>query len=253
MKLKKHEKELYDQIDMNRLPVHVSIIMDGNRRWAKKRGLPVAMGHKAGVDAFRRTIETSRKIGIKHVTVYAFSSENWSRSEKEVSTLMRFFRFYTKRESETMRRNGIRLQIVGDFKGLPKEVREEFKKAMDYTKDCKGLVLNLAVNYGSRKEIITAVEDICRDVTDKKIKPEDINDEMFSSYLYTKYSPDPDLMIRTSNEFRISNFLLWQSAYTEFYFTDALWPDFDKAQLFKAIIEYQKRDRRFGGSNPNAG
>lgn len=247
MKLTKRAKELYDQIDQNYLPKHISIIMDGNRRWAKKRGLPAALGHKAGVDAFRRTLETCREIGIKYITVYAFSSENWSRSEKEVSALMRFFKFYTKNESENMRRNGIRLQIVGDINGLPKQVKDEFEKAMDYTKECGNLILNLAVNYGSRAEILDAVKNIAHDIEIKKIKIDNINENLFSNYLYTFQSPDPDLMIRTSNELRISNFLLWQSAYAEFYFTDVLWPDFGAEELFKAIIEYQKRDRRFGG------
>lgn len=240
-------KELYDQIDVNRLPRHIAIIMDGNRRWAKKRGLPVAMGHKAGVDAFRRTLETVRKIGIKYLTVYAFSSENWSRAEKEVSMLMRFFKFYTRHETKNMHRTGIKLRIIGDMGGLPDGVRKEFIRAMDYTKDCNGLVLSLAVNYGSRKEMITAVKNTSKDVLTKKISVDDIDDELFSKYLYTADSPDPDLMIRTSNELRISNFLLWQSAYTEFYFTETLWPDFGPEEIFKAIIEYQKRDRRFGG------
>lgn len=247
MKLTKRAKELYDQIDVNRLPRHISIIMDGNRRWAKKRGLPIAMGHKAGVDAFRRTLELAREIGIKHLTVYAFSSENWSRAEKEVATLMRFFKFYTRNETENMRRTGIKLRIIGDMDGLPDGVRKEFLKAMDHTKECKGLVLNLAVNYGSRKEMITAVKNITMDALGKKINIDDISDELFSKYLYTAHYPDPDLMIRTSNELRISNFMLWQSAYTEFYFTETLWPDFGPEEIFKAIIEYQKRDRRFGG------
>lgn len=247
MKLSKRTKELYDQIDISRLPRHIAIIMDGNRRWAKKRRLPVAMGHKAGVDAFRRTLELAREIGIKYLTVYAFSSENWSRAEKEVSVLMRFFKFYTRNETENMRRNGIKLRIIGDMDGLPESVRKEFIRAIDYTKDCKGLVLSMAVNYGSRKEMIAAVKNITSDALNKKINVDDINDELFSKYLYTAISPDPDLMIRTSNELRISNFLLWQSAYTELYFTEALWPDFGQEELFKAIIEYQKRDRRFGG------
>jgi len=247
MKLSKKAKELYDQIDIDRLPRHIAIIMDGNRRWAKKRKLPVAMGHKAGVDAFKRTLETARAIGIKYLTVYAFSSENWSRAEKEVSVLMRFFKFYTRNETKNMRRTGIKLRIIGDMDGLPESVRKEFIRAMDYTKDCNGLVLSLAVNYGSRKEIITAVKNISEDALSKKISVDGIDNELFSKYLYTADSPDPDLMIRTSNELRISNFLLWQSAYTEFYFTEVLWPDFGAEEIFKAILEYQKRDRRFGG------
>ncbi|MFH1454479.1 MAG: isoprenyl transferase [Armatimonadota bacterium] len=247
MKLSKRALELKKQIDFDRLPVHISIIMDGNRRWAGKKHIPAVMGHKAGVEAFRKMLEASREIGIKYITVYAFSSENWSRSEKEVSALMRFFKFYANRERENMRKNGIRLMIVGDMEGLPKNVREEFAKSMEYTKECKDLVLNLAVNYGSRVEIIDVVKNIAKDVKNGGIDVKDIDEKLISDYLYTKGSPDPDLMIRTSNEFRISNFLLWQSAYTEFYFTDVLWPDFNPEELFKAVIEYQKRDRRFGG------
>lgn len=206
------------------------------------------MGHKAGVEAFRRTLEAAREIGVKYLTVYAFSSENWSRAEKEVSALMRFFRFYTKRERENMRKNGISLRIIGDFDGLPKNVREEFSKAMECTKDREDLVLNLCVNYGARFEILNAVRKILEEIKHGKITAKDIDEKLFGSFLYTKDSPDPDLMIRTSNELRISNFLLWQSAYTEFYFTENLWPDFGAEELFKAIVEYQKRNRRFGGT-----
>ncbi|MFN3966076.1 MAG: isoprenyl transferase [Endomicrobiia bacterium] len=225
---------------MENLPKHIAIIMDGNGRWAKKRNLPRVFGHRAGIKAVRQTIEACREIGIPYLSLYAFSTENWQRPKTEIKTLMNLLYKYLKKEKENLKKNDIKLIISGDISALPKIVQKEIKNVTEYTKDCKKMVLNLCLNYGSRQEIINAINKIISK------KYSSVNEAIISKNLYTKDLPDPDLLIRTSGEFRISNFMLWQIAYTELYFTDVLWPDFSKEELYKAIQSYQKRERRFG-------
>ena len=233
--------------DPNTLPKHVAVIMDGNRRWAKQRRLPVLMGHRAGVKAFRVVMETCRDIGIKALTAYAFSAENWRRSPLEVQVLMQLFEQYTRAEREKMVRTGIRFQPIGRYTELPASVVREFEKTKEATAGNTELTLNLAVNYGGRDEILEATRRIATEVQAGRMSPQDIDESRFSSFLYTAGQPDPDLLIRTSGELRISNFLLWQSAYTEFYFTDLYWPDVDREVILQALRAYQSRERRYGG------
>jgi len=228
------------------LPRHIAIIMDGNGRWAQQHTLGRVSGHKKGAEAVRATVRACREIGIQYLTLYAFSVENWSRPSREVNALMKLLGNYIKSELEEMMHNGIRLTMIGDLTALNASVRKLLEKAMVETKNNKNMVLNLALSYGSRDEIIRAVSRIADDLEAGKLAKKDISKELFSTYLYTADFPDPDLLIRTSGEYRLSNFLLWQSAYTEFYFTDVLWPDFQKEDLQKAITVYQKRERRFG-------
>jgi len=228
------------------IPEHVGIIMDGNGRWAARRNLPRVMGHRAGVGSLRQVIKTSVEVGVRHLTVFAFSSENWDRPKNEVDFLMELFVDCLEEELESLNSNGVRIKIIGDRDKSPKEVMDSFRNAEQVTRFNQKLVFNIAFNYGSRQEIISAAKNICADVCGKKLGIGSIDEEIFSSYLYTKGCPDPDLIIRTSGEYRISNFLLWQSAYTEFYFTKTLWPDFDRNCYLKAIQSYQKRNRRFG-------
>lgn len=230
----------------NDLPKHIAIIMDGNGRWAKKRRLPRIKGHKAGVDALKRTVEACVDIGIKYLTVFSFSSENWNRPPEEVSGLMRLFVEALNAEITSMIKNGIRLQIIGDRETIPKKVLDSFRKAQELTSKNDKLCFSIAISYGSRQEIVNAVKRLLKDCRSGEIDLENVNSKIFSDYLYTSGLPDPDLLIRTSGEYRISNFLLWQIAYSEFYFTDTLWPDFSRADLLEAINEYQKRNRRFG-------
>lgn len=224
----------------SRIPNHIAIIMDGNGRWAEKRGLPRTFGHKEGADALRKIITYAGKIGVKYLTVYAFSTENWKRSKDEIDALMFLFKTYLKNEEKNIMKNNVRFLVSGRKNGVSSSLLEAIKKLEDKSRDNTGLLLNIAFNYGGRAEIIDAVNSILKSGADN------INEEDFSKYLYNDI-PDPELLIRTSGEFRISNFLLWQIAYSEIYITKALWPDFDEKELDKAIQSYNERDRRFGG------
>lgn len=241
------EEELFGKIDLGRVPVHVAVIMDGNRRWAKSRSLPVAMGHKSGVKTLRMLVEVSADLGIKHLSAYAFSAENWRRTPKEVNLLLSLFKHYSIAERRKMKESGVCFNVIGDLTGLPSRLVEEFRKTQEYTACCDKINLNLAVNYGSRDEIVRASREIAKDIKEEKIRKEDIDEELFGKYLFTRDLPDPDLLIRTSGELRLSNFLLWQLAYAEFWFTDILWPEFTRKDFLAAILDYQGRKRRFGG------
>jgi undecaprenyl diphosphate synthase len=237
-------KEL--DIDKNSVPNHVAVIMDGNGRWAKQKGKNRIFGHRNGVKAVRETIEAAAEIGVKHVTLYAFSTENWTRPKDEINGLMELLVFTINKEIKTLMENDISLHAIGDLKSLPSACYRELMKAIDKTSSNKRMKLILALSYSSKWEIMNAVRSIAKDVEEKKISSVLINEELFSSYLDTSPYPDPELLIRTSGEHRISNFLLWQIAYAELYFTEKLWPDFRKADFYEAIVDFQKRERRFG-------
>ncbi len=235
-------------IDPARLPAHIAVIMDGNGRWARKRSLPRVAGHKAGVEPVRTTVETCARMGIGALTLYAFSVENWKRPQTEVDALWRLLRIYIRRELPEMMENNIRFHTVGRIDGLSRTIQQELAMAEDMTSGNTGLRVNLALNYGGRAEIADAVNAVIADArANGLLKNLEVTEEMIASKLYTAHVPDPDLLIRTSGEMRVSNFLLWQIAYAELYITDTLWPDFGRTELLRAIIEYQKRDRRFGG------
>lgn len=229
--------------DMSSLPVHIAAIMDGNGRWATKRAMPRTVGHKAGSEAFRRNAEYMNKIGIKYFTVYAFSTENWKRPKDEVSAIMRLLKEYLLEAIRDMAEKNIRLQFFGDLTPLNPELKELIEKTNEISKKCTGLTVNVCLNYGGRDEIKNAVKNIIKD----EIPYDDVTEDTISSYLYSKGVPDPELIIRPGGELRISNFLLWQCAYSEFYFTDTLWPDIDEREIDRAIVSFQKRKRRFGG------
>ena len=233
-------------IDLKRLPQHIAIIMDGNGRWAQKHALGRIVGHQKGAEAVRSTVTTCREIGIKYLTLYAFSVENWIRPAQEVEALMSLLQTYLRTELKEMLDQGICLTTIGNIEALKGPIKETLLEAMEMTAHNKGMVLNLALSYGGRDEIIMAVKGLIRDIGNGKIKDENVTKALFSSYLYTAGLPDPDLLIRTSGEYRLSNFLLWQMAYTEFYFTDVLWPDFGRDDLLEAIVSYQRRERRYG-------
>jgi len=233
------------------VPSHIAIIMDGNGRWAKKRGLPRIMGHREGAKSVRVITETCTEIGVKYVTFYAFSTENWKRPADEVKFLMGMLDTYLKQERKTIMKNNIRFNVIGDIKKLPKNVIAKINALKKESSKNTGLTMTLALNYGSRDEITKAVRKIADKVKKGKIKLSEISEEMIGENLYTSDMPDPDLMIRTSGEMRISNYLLWQLAYSELYITPVLWPDFRKRELLTAIEEYNRRDRRFGGINTN--
>ncbi len=239
--------ELISKIDSQRLPKHIAIIMDGNGRWAKKRNMPRNFGHKEGMKRVVEIVETASQIGIKHLTLYAFSTENWKRPITEIEGLMKILVLYIRNELERLTNNNVKLQILGDISQLPELPRKEVERAIEKTKDNNKMVLNIALNYGGRDEIIYGIKEYLKDIELGNINVEDLNTEVFSNYLYTKGQPDPDLLIRPSGELRLSNFLLYQVAYSEFWFSDILWPDFTKEYLYKAIIDYQNRQRRFGG------
>lgn len=241
-----NKKNIYD-INLSKVPTHIAIIMDGNGRWAKQRLLPRTVGHKAGVEAIRAVIKECSALGIKHLTLYAFSTENWKRPKLEVDALMNLLYTYLSKELKELHENNVRITTIGDIDVLPSKSLDAIKNAINITKDNTGLNLNIALNYGSRNDIKNAVVDIVKNCKSGKIDIEDINEETITKYLSTKSIPDPDLIIRTSGEQRISNFLLWELAYSEFYFTDIYWPDFNQSELRKAIYVYQNRDRRFGG------
>jgi len=234
------------EIDKDKLPKHVAIIMDGNGRWAKKKLLNRISGHTRGVDAVREVVTACRELGIKVLTLYALSTENLKRPKDEVTALMRLLKEYLLKEREEMIENNIRLCAIGRLEDLPSDVLDTLQETMKKTEHCDGMVLNLALSYGGRAEILHAAKEIISDLRAGKIRPEEITEQRFSQYLWTWGLQDPDLLIRTSGEFRISNFLLWQIAYTELYVTETLWPDFNREELLKAIADYQSRERRFG-------
>jgi len=240
-------------IDPDRLPAHIAIIMDGNGRWAQRRNLPRVAGHKAGVEPVRTTVETCTRLGIQALTLYAFSVENWKRPRAEVDTLWRLLRVYLHRELPEIMRNGIRFTYMGRVDRLPPQVRLELENAADATAQNTGMRLNVAINYSGRAELVDALNAIIQDARlEGRLRDLHVDERTIASHLYTAGLPDPDLLIRTSGEMRISNFLLWQIAYAELYVTDTLWPDFRRSDLLHAILDYQKRDRRFGGLSPEA-
>lgn len=231
-------------------PRHVAIIMDGNGRWAKARGLPRAMGHKEGVEALRRAVEASRELGISHLTVFSFSTENWNRPQSEIDALFDLLRLFVKRDLARLHKDGVRIRIIGSRNGLNPDILELIDEAVELTKGNSRLNLNIAFNYGGRGEIVAAVKDIARAVQEGLLRPEQIDEAMISRMVWTAESPDPDLVIRTSGELRLSNFLLWSGAYAELMFMDLWWPDFNRESMEKAIDAFRRRDRRFGGLGP---
>lgn len=231
------------------LPQHIAVIMDGNGRWATKKGLPRVAGHRAGVESLKHIIEFCSELNISYLTVYAFSTENWKRPKEEVNTLMGLIVEYIERELELLDKNGIRINPIGILEELPEKTYQYITRASEKTKNNKKLVLNVALNYGGRAEITQAVKQICQKVENNEIRIDEINENLISQYLYTHNIPDPDLMIRPSGEMRLSNFLLWQLAYSELWITNVLWPDFTPQHLINAIYDFQNRERRFGGIN----
>lgn len=225
---------------------HVAIIMDGNGRWAKSRGLPKIAGHRAGARSVQEAIKGAKEAGVKFLTLYTFSTENWKRPRHEVSALFKLLEDYVDKEAHSLDKNNIRLSVIGRMEGLPQVIQEKLKKVIDLTKENTALTLILALNYGSRTEIVDAVRGIVKDCQTGRIHPDYIDESTFGGYLYTKDIPDPDLLIRTSGEMRLSNFLLWQMSYTEIYVTKKLWPDFKRRDFKKAVEEYRKRERRYG-------
>jgi len=240
----KQGSELLFQIDRTALPTHIAIIMDGNGRWARRRGLPRVAGHRAGIGAVRQVVEGSAELGIRVLTLYAFSVENWKRPRTEVSTLMQLLKEYLNKELDNIHKNNIRFRTIGRTDALDPSVQAELEKAIACTSGNTGMIFNVALNYGGRVEIVDAVNRILQQGVAS------ISEKDFARYLYTSGQPDPDLLIRTSGELRISNFLLWQIAYAEIWVTAILWPDFDKQHLYEAIIAFQKRERRYGGLEP---
>jgi len=236
------------KIEKEKMPQHIAIIMDGNGRWAKKRGLPRSAGHRFGAQKLKEIVLFADEIGLKYLTVYAFSTENWKRPKDEVENLMNLLREFFDTEIENLiNKTQIRIRVIGDISKLDKDIQERIVSAEERTKDKCGLCVVIALNYGARQEIINAVKNLALDIKSGKIDIEDVDEDLFKKYLYTKDIPDPDLLIRPSGEMRVSNFLLWQISYTEFWFSNVLWPDFKKEHLLKAIEDYQKRERRFGG------
>ncbi|TVQ87012.1 MAG: isoprenyl transferase [Bacteroidetes bacterium] len=233
-------------INKNKLPKHIAIIMDGNGRWAKQRGKERIFGHENGVQAVRETVEAAGEIGVKHLTFYAFSTENWCRPKSEVNTLMELLVNAIKNETPELLEKGVKLNAIGDIDSLPEACIKELKEAIEITKNNTRLTVTVALSYSSQWEIVNAVKQIARKVKENKIDPENIDKNLFKQFLQTHGIPDPDLLIRTSGELRISNFMLWQIAYSELYFTPVMWPDFRKKHLYQAILDYQRRERRFG-------
>ena len=229
------------------VPQHVAIILDGNGRWAKKRGMPRNYGHAQGAKNVEKICEEAWRMGIKYLTVYAFSTENWNRPQNEVDALMKLLRNYMKTCLKTAAQNDMKVRVIGDITRLDEDIQKRILELEEATKDNGGLNFQIAINYGSRDEMIRAMKKLSDDCMKGSVKAEDITEELFSDYLDTKGIPDPDLLIRTSGELRLSNFLLWQLAYAEFYFTDVPWPDFTKEELEKAVVQYNSRDRRYGG------
>ncbi|WP_265443510.1 isoprenyl transferase [Acetivibrio straminisolvens] len=234
-------------IDYNKLPAHIAIIMDGNGRWAKKRALPRSVGHREGAKTLKEITTFCGEIGIKYLTVYAFSTENWKRPKSEVDALMNLLLDYLKNAETHIGGKSVRIQVIGDVSVFDDKIKKEIDRVTKLTSKNTGLILNIALNYGSRAEIVHAAKKIAKEVSEGKLKVDDIDEKVLNDGLYTAMIPDPDLLIRPGGEKRLSNFLLWQSAYTEFWYTDVLWPDFKKEHILDAIFEYQKRNRRFGG------
>ena len=234
--------------DKQYMPRHIAIIMDGNRRWAKAQGKPASFGHKEGAKVLEKIVRYANKIGLEYITVYAFSTENWKRTEEEVKALMMLLQSYLDDYSKRADTENIRVKILGDISALAPGMQKSIKNCMERTKDNTGVTFNIALNYGGRDELVKAIKQIAQEVKDEKIEIEDISEEMVSNNLYTKGEPDPDLLIRTSGELRLSNFLPWQLVYTEFLFIDKNWPDFTEEDLDNAIIEYEKRTRKFGAN-----
>lgn len=241
------KKKKSEVLSDSTLPVHIGIIMDGNGRWAKKRGLPRKAGHSAGAKTFRKITRYCSDIGIKYLTVYAFSTENWKRPEDEVRSLMKLFKSYLEEALADFKDDSIVVKFIGDKAPFDEDLRNLMIENEESSKDRDGMVLNIAMNYGSRDEIVRAVKNICNDVQSGAVLTENIDEQLISDYLYTSGQPDPDLIIRPSGEYRISNFLLWQSAYTEFVIMNKLWPDFEKSDLDEALKIYSQRNRRYGG------
>jgi len=239
-------ESLKERIDLQQLPHHIAIIMDGNGRWAKEKGQDRLFGHYHGVESVRNIVEGCAELGVGYLTLYAFSTENWDRPEYEVTGLMELLVDTIRKEVETLNKNNIRLHVIGDMDMLPEYAREEMNEALDLTKQNTGLKLVMALSYSSRWEIVDAVKKIARDAAAGKLDPDSITHQVFNQYLCTRDIPDPELIIRTSGEYRISNFLLYQLAYAELYFTTVRWPDFRKENLYEAILDFQKRERRFG-------
>ncbi len=233
--------------EADRLPVHIAIIMDGNGRWAKKRGLPRSAGHSAGASTFKSIARYCNKIGIKYLTVYAFSTENWKRSAEEVNGIMNLLRSYLA-NSKNFKGENIRLGFIGDFSRLDDDIKKMIVDAEEDSKDATGLYVNIALNYGGRDELVHAARRIAQEAAEGRLTPDDITEATISERLYTADVPDPDLVIRPSGEYRLSNYLIWQTAYAEFWFTDVLWPDFSSKDIDEAVAEYARRDRRFGGA-----
>jgi undecaprenyl diphosphate synthase len=237
------DQAIASQVDFMRLPVHIAVIMDGNGRWAALRHLPRVEGHRAGIPAVRDTVETAARLGVGVLTLYAFSLENWKRPAAEVSTLMRLLKHYLVAEQDVLRNHNIRLRIIGRTDALGADIRDELEKAVERTAENDGMAFNVALNYSGRAEIV----DAARRAMASGLRPEALDEPRFASFLYTAGQPDPDLLIRTSGEMRVSNYLLWQIAYAEIYVTDTLWPDFRRRHLLEAVVAYQKRERRYGG------
>ena len=242
-------KETVEEYQLNpeKMPKHIAIIMDGNGRWATKRSLPRKAGHKAGAEALERIIYAAKELGLEHLTVYAFSTENWKRSEEEVGAIMDILRFYLKNYFKKFVKDDIRMHVIGDKTRLDQDIQDAIEEIEALSKEKQGMTVHIALNYGGRDELRRAVGKIAQDVAEGKLAAADVTEDVITNALDTAGTPDPELMIRTSGEERISNFLLWQIAYSEFYFSDMLWPDFDKKELEKAIYYYQNRERRFGG------
>lgn len=240
-------EQLYELLDQARIPRHVAIIMDGNGRWAQKRGMPRSFGHRAGVESLREIVKTASEVGVGALTAYAFSTENWKRPVEEVNLLMRLLSDYLDSEINELHTNNVQIRFIGKIDGLADRLQHKIEKAQAQTAANTGLVLNLAVNYGGRAEIMRAVQIIAGKVSSGEMTLQDIDEAVIQQHLYSSDLPDPDLLIRPSGDFRISNFLLWQLAYTEFWFTKTNWPDFTPKDFIQAIVDFQKRDRRFGG------
>ncbi|NLU23757.1 MAG: isoprenyl transferase [Clostridiales bacterium] len=244
---RKKEHHTAGQVDFDRLPRHIAIIMDGNGRWAKQRGLPRSAGHKVGAETFRTIANYCKKIGVEYLTVYAFSTENWKRPADEVNTIMTLLKKYLLEAIDTMERDQKGLEFLGDLSAVTPELQELIAQTHEISKRIHGFQANICLNYGGRNEIVSAAKAFAQDCRDGKCTPEALDEKAFSSYMYTGEMPDPDLIIRPGGEMRLSNFLLWQCAYAEFYSCDTLWPDFKEKDLDQAILAYQNRDRRFGG------
>lgn len=237
------EEKLAEQIDASRLPRHIAVIMDGNGRWAKKKKLPRIEGHRAGAKSVQEIVETCARLGVQYLTLYAFSKENWKRPKKEVATLWKLLEDYLKKEDKELMKNDLKLKVIGQREDIPNRARKELERVENLTQNNKGLTMLLALNYGGRAEIVDAVKRI---LGEKKFNGSFLTENRFSQFLYTANIPDPDLLIRTSGELRVSNFLLWQIAYSEIWITEEYWPDFRRKHVLQALIEYQKRERRFG-------